>query len=169
MIKPSGPLMVEHRLIEKMVNLLKKEIIRIKKDGYLNSKFIDSAVDFFRIYADKTHHGKEEDILFKAMAKKPMSSDMKNMMDELIKDHITARLQVSALAECKNNDKAIEIMQSLIALYPPHIQKEDIMFFPKSMKLLSEEEQDAMTKEFYEFDRKMIHTKYKSVVEALSK
>ena len=60
-------------------------------------------------------------------------------------------------------------MNDLVKLYPPHIQKEDIVFFPKAMKLLTEQEQDNMTKEFYEFDRTMIHNKYKSVIESLSK
>jgi hypothetical protein len=32
---------------------------------------------------------------------------------------------------------------------------------------LSDEEDDAMLQEFWEFDRKMIHEKYMSVVEAL--
>ena len=29
--------------------------------------FIDTAVDFIRTYADRCHHGKEEDLLFKAL------------------------------------------------------------------------------------------------------
>ena len=64
---PIGLLMKEHRLIERMVGLLVKELDRTKKVNDLNPVFIDSAVDFFRTYADRTHHGKEEDILFREL------------------------------------------------------------------------------------------------------
>jgi hemerythrin-like domain-containing protein len=54
-----------------------------------------------------------------------------------------------------------------VNFYPKHIIKEDKAFFPASRKYFSNEEDDAMLREFWEFDRKMIHEKYKSVVEAL--
>ncbi|MFX0049145.1 MAG: hemerythrin domain-containing protein, partial [Candidatus Hermodarchaeota archaeon] len=62
---PIGPLMAEHRIIEKMIALMQKEIEKIKKFNKVNPLFIDTAVDFIRMYADRTHHGKEEDILFR--------------------------------------------------------------------------------------------------------
>ena len=175
MIKPSGPLMVEHRLIENMVALLKREAARIRKEDKLDLQFIDSAVDFFRTYADKTHHGKEEDILFRRMDKKLMSPELESMRKDLVRDHVLARAKVSSLAGCRKKypdsaviKEVIDIMDFLIELYPPHIQKEDIVFFPKAMKLFTEEELEAMTKEFYESDRKMIHTKYRLVIDELS-
>lgn len=48
-----------------------------------------------------------------------------------------------------------------------HIEKEDKVFFPSSRAYFSEQEDQAMLDEFREFDKKMIHEKYKSVVEAL--
>lgn len=41
------------------------------------------------------------------------------------------------------------------------------MFFPASRAYLSEEEEQAMLKEFWEFDRKMIHEKYETLVQEL--
>ena len=57
-MKPIGPLMWEHRLIEKTTRLFNDEIVRIKKQTKVNTIFIASAVDFFRTYANQTHHGK---------------------------------------------------------------------------------------------------------------
>ena len=45
----------------------------------------------------------------------------------------------------------------------------DKIFFPAAMNCLSVAEQKAMLDEFYEFDRSMIHAKYKSVVDALER
>ena len=62
---PIAPLMIEHRLIEKMIVVIRKEIDRYESEGNINPEFIDAAVDFIHVYADKCHHGKEEDILFR--------------------------------------------------------------------------------------------------------
>jgi hypothetical protein len=43
------------------------------------------------------------------------------------------------------------------------------VFFPSSRNYFSDEEDQAMLEEFWEFDRKMIHEKYKSVVEGLER
>ena len=41
------------------------------------------------------------------------------------------------------------------------------VFSPASREYFSDEEDDAMIEEFWEFYRKMIHGKYKSIVGAL--
>jgi len=67
---PIGPLMIEHRLIERMIKLMDKASKKMQKQDNADLNFIDIAVDFIKIYADRCHHGKEEDILFKALTKK---------------------------------------------------------------------------------------------------
>ncbi len=84
-----APLMIEHRLIERMLALINKEAMRIRETKVINPVFIDNAVDFVRVYADKTHHGKEEDILFRDLAQKDMTSEEKKIMGELIQEHVS--------------------------------------------------------------------------------
>ena len=50
-MKPRGPLMIEHRLIEKMFELVRKEIKRIEERQQADPIFIDTTVDFVRMYA----------------------------------------------------------------------------------------------------------------------
>jgi hemerythrin-like domain-containing protein len=57
-MKPIGPLMREHRLIEKMLQVVESRVIHIKIDHIVNPVFIDEAVDVIRTYADRAHHGK---------------------------------------------------------------------------------------------------------------
>jgi hemerythrin-like domain-containing protein len=76
-MKPIGPLMWEHRLIESMISLMRKEIITINEESEVSTAFINVTVDFFQIYADRTHHGKEEDILFRELKKKSWILDTK--------------------------------------------------------------------------------------------
>ena len=61
---PAGPLMIEHRLIEQAVSLIEKESEIIRSGGKLDLPLLTSMIDFMRIYADRCHHGKEEEILF---------------------------------------------------------------------------------------------------------
>ncbi|MFW9820408.1 MAG: hemerythrin domain-containing protein, partial [Candidatus Thorarchaeota archaeon] len=100
---PIGPLMIEHRLIEKMILLMEKEIDKMQKYAKANPLFIDIAVDFIRMYADRTHHGKEEDILFRDLNEKELSPNHTKIMDELIEEHIWARNTVGKLVEAKNH------------------------------------------------------------------
>ena len=138
--------------------------------------FVDIAIDFIRTYADRTHHGKEEDILFRELNKKTMTPEDSQIMKELTEEHLFGRQTTKALVEANNRyrkgdgsalpDIAAKL-QTLIEFYPKHIEKEDKVFFPSSRNYFTDEEDQAMLAEFWEFDRKMIHGKYQSVVEKL--
>ncbi len=172
-MKPRGLLMIEHRLIEKMLFVIDKESINIKKQGKVDPVFIDTAVDFIRTYADRTHHGKEEGILFKELESKKLSDSDRKSMEDLIGEHNRARKTVGELVDSKmryvNGDlKALEDILGhltwLIEFYPVHIRKEDDLFFPDTEKYFTPAELDLQLKEYYEFDMKMIHEKYNKVV-----
>lgn len=173
-MKPIGSLMWEHRLIEQMVALLRGEIDRITSKNTVNVILVEQAVDFFRTYADRTHHGKEEEILFRDLAQKTMSPEHRNMMDELVREHIHGRELVRKLVEAKDlyvNGYAEALphiareLKELVDFYPKHIEKEDRRFFFPCLDYLSQDEQERMLQEFRDFDRNMIHEKYRTVVE----
>lgn len=171
-----GPLMIEHRLIERMIALIKGGLAQIHSSSKVDPLFVDKAVDFIRMYADRTHHGKEEDILFRDLDKRPMSADDRRVMEELIQEHVFGRQTTKALVDAntryRNGDAAAlpeiaDKLQTLVEFYPKHIEKEDKVFFPASRAYFTEDEDQAMLMEFWEFDRKMIHEKYIAVVEGL--
>ncbi len=177
-MKPRGPLMIEHRLIEKMLNIANKELNLIKKSKKVNPIFIDTIIDFVRIYADRTHHGKEEDILFRKLEYKKLNDKDKKMMQDLVNEHINARRVVGELVEANQKYAGgesmavvtiIEKLLFLITFYPEHIKKEDKEFFPNTERYFSNKELDEMLDEFWEFDRKMIHEKYEKLYEFLLK
>ncbi len=175
-MKPRGALMIEHRLIEKVLAVIKKKLNDLSKDNF-DPLFIDTVVDFIRVYADRTHHGKEEDILFKELEKKNVVKEDTVLMNDLIEDHKQARKKVKELVEYNNEFKKgnkndfngiIEILKWLISFYPAHIKREDDTFFPDTEKYFSKEELDKMLNDFWEFDRKMIHEKYQKVYNSLA-
>jgi hemerythrin-like domain-containing protein len=54
---PVAPLMIEHRLIERMITVMGNELEHIKTSKTANPSFINTIVDFIRTYADHCHHG----------------------------------------------------------------------------------------------------------------
>ena len=171
-----GPLMIEHRLIERMLSLIKDAVAQIESTQKVDPLLVDTAVDFVRMYADRTHHGKEEDILFRDLSKRSLSAEDQRVMDELIQEHVFGRQTTKALVEAntryRNGDASAladiaDNLRTIVEFYPKHIEKEDKVFFPASRVYFTDEEDQVMLAEFWEFDRKMIHEKYKSVVEEL--
>ncbi len=146
-----GPLMIEHRLIERMLSVIKDAMAQIETTQKVDPVFVDTAVDFIRFYADRTHHGKEEDILFRELDKRSLSADDRRIMNELVEEHVVGRQATKALVD------------------PKHIEKEDKVFFPAARAYVTDSEDQAMLAEFWEFDRKMIHEKFESLVQELKK
>jgi hemerythrin-like domain-containing protein len=178
LMQARGPLMVEHRLIERMISIIKNVLIQIESTQKVDPVFVDTVVDFIHIYADRTHHGKEEDILFRDLSKRDLSAEDQQIMKKLLEDHAFARQKTKALVEAntryRNGDKSAladiaDKLRTHAQFYPKHIEKEDKVFFPASRAYFTDEEDQAMLAEFWEFDRRMIHEKYRSVVEELEK
>jgi hemerythrin-like domain-containing protein len=177
---PIAPLMIEHRLIDRMIRLMGQDIARIRDNlavdrdfAFVDGKFIDYAVDFMRTYADQVHHGKEEDILFTRLSKKSLSPEHLQTMQELLDDHRRGRQMVAALLTAKNEylsgkiealNQVLENLASLVEFYPKHIVKEDQHFFLPVMEYFTQPEKDALLAQMVEFDQKFIHTKYQKIL-----
>lgn len=174
-MKPRGPLMIEHRLIEKVIAVARQKAASTLQTDY-DPVLVETIVDFVRMYADRTHHGKEEDILFARLAPKQMEADDAQAMAGLVEEHRQARARVKEIVELNHAyrrgdtgvvPRIVELILWLAAFYPPHIQKEDSVFFPRTERYFTDAEQQEMLQAFWEFDRKMIHEKYRSVYESI--
>jgi hemerythrin-like domain-containing protein len=182
-MQPIGPLMIEHRLIERLIHLMQRELTRMKDNiavdrefAFVDPVFIDTAVDFMRTYADRCHHGKEEDILFAALAKKDLTPEQRQVMAELLEDHKWGRNTTASLVEAKNDflldregalDDLLLHLEELVIFYPRHIEKEDKQFFIPCMEYFSEAEKAQLLEQMAEIDRRMIHDKYRGIVEGI--
>jgi hemerythrin-like domain-containing protein len=73
-MKPIGSLMIEHRVIERMLTLLNHEHTKIIKEGKVDSQVIDVAVDFFTTYVNRFHNGKEERVFLESSKENRLQS-----------------------------------------------------------------------------------------------
>jgi hemerythrin-like domain-containing protein len=175
--------MIEHRLMERMIALMRCELQRIKDNvavdpefAFVDPVFIDSAVDFLRFYADRCHHGKEEDILFAAMEKKDLAPELRQTIEKLVQEHVWARETTLALVWAKEDyllvkegalENILKHLEELVDFYPRHIEEEDKRFFIPCMTYFSDAEKAEMLQAMYDFDRQMVHDKYREVVEGI--
>jgi len=173
-----GTLMREHRLIERMLWAMQSALAELGSSQRIDREFVDVAVDFMRTYADRTHHGKEEDILFRELSTRVLSAEDRRAMDELIADHAFSRQATTDLARAneryRNGDESALAtihgqLRTLCDFYPRHIEKEDKLFFPAARAYFSDDQDEAMLARFSVFDQAMIHEKYTLVVEGLEK
>jgi len=177
-MRPIDPLMAEHRVIERMIRLIGNQLDCLKQGKEPGFVFLDSAVDFMKTYADRCHHGKEEEILFRDLARKTLSGEHDKIMKELIHEHVLGRNNTLALvaagAQYAQGDVSalagmIASMERLAKFYPMHIEKEEKRFFVPCMEYFDDREKDGMLEAFWAFDKGLIHEKYSDVVEALEK
>ena len=170
---PIGPLMIEHRLIEKMINVMKGQLDHIQTGNSVSSPLIETITDFIRAYADRCHHGKEEDILFRELAKKTISSEHKRIIEQLLEEHTKGRKLTKTLVEAnqkykQGDQKALPVitdcLHALVTFYPKHIETEDKHFFLPIMAYFTKEEKDSMLAEGYEFDSNLLHEEYQKIV-----
>jgi hemerythrin-like domain-containing protein len=161
-----------------MIDVMREELKVFEKDEKLDPEFVEMAADFIRTYADRCHHGKEEDILFRELAGKKLIDEHRRTMEELMEEHRWGRKTTARLVEANKRymrgereamSAVTDCLRSLVQFYPKHIEKEDRHFFIPCMDYFTETEQQDILKEEWEFDRSLIHERYKDMVIAAEK
>lgn len=173
---PVDILVNEHKLIMQAVDVIKKKISIIEASQMIDPHGIRVVVDFFRVYADRFHHGKEEGILFRALYQKKMNESNTKVMKDLMQEHAFARKTVTALEKSNqiyvsgNKEvvkEILEILSTLSTFYPMHIEKEDNHFFYPCMEYFSPDEREQMISEFQQFNSNFTDNRYAQVVKSL--
>jgi hemerythrin-like domain-containing protein len=171
---PIGPLMIEHRLIERLVFSAKIELERLRAEKKADPGFLEMIVRFFRVYADRCHHGKEEDILFRELSRKALSPEHKGLLEELTEEHKQGRRAVTAIAAASQAYRSgqpaalseiAERLGWLVDFYPRHIEKEDKQFFIPVMDYFTREEKDAMVARGYAVDSRVFHEEFEALTQ----
>ncbi len=171
---PAGPLIAEHRLMERYLGLMRREAARIDRGEKPDRILAERLIDFFKTYAHRCHYGKEEEILFRRLYGKRISPEHKKGLDALVLDHIRERdlidrLEIAQdkfwLGETEALGEILANLKGVLKFYPRHMQREEEEFFPAGMGYFSGAELKDMLQDFAGFDRNLIHEKYRSVAD----
>jgi hemerythrin-like domain-containing protein len=174
---PIGPLMVEHRLIERLIRIMAAQLEIIQIEEKNDPVRVGKIVYFIQAYADRCHHGKEENILFRELGRKEISPEHRLIMAGLIEDHKMGRQTTTSISEAnqryqKGEEGVLPVIadgfRRLVEFYPKHIQKEDRGFFLPVMGYFNREELEAMIREGYEADSRLLHKEHEKLVAELN-
>lgn len=156
-------LMTEHENIVRFADIMKIKCCNVLEGEVVDTKLFREAIDFVRNYADKHHHGKEEQILFERMLAKlgPVAEKLVKM--GMLVEHDLGRLYMTELEaalnrydENKNTENKLDILTNMtgyIDLIKRHAGKENAVVFSFADRSLTDEDKayvDQKTKEFEE-------------------
>ena len=146
---PLQTLIAEHRLIKRWLALIPKLLKNLNLADSADRQLINQGIDFIASYADRLHHGKEEEILFVSF---DTSADI---FQVIYADHRRAReLTKAMLAALTDSDsgKLAEHLLDCATLLVEHIDKEDKVLFPWLNNRLSEIQRQEMVRQFAKAD-----------------
>ena len=162
-MKPTEILMSEHRIIEKVLARVAKACDKADAGSFDAEEFAVSLA-FFREFADKRHHGKEENKLFPAMNKHGMPMDsgpLACMLSEhdlgrsLLKT-VSDELPASRKGDEAAKKKVVSSYREYITFLTEHIYKEDNILFKMAEQVVPPQVMAELEKEFVEFDKQGI-------------
>ena len=165
---PMKKLVDEHVLIKRWLALIPGVLKNLDLQSEEDRELIREGVDFIRSYADKFHHAKEEDILFKYF------DEALDILKVIQEDHKTARNHVKAILEALDRKDKEAIVQRLSAyhkLLSEHIKKEDEIMLPWMDKQLSTSQVGELFSRFTGAEEQMGFTpkKYEDFINRLEK
>ncbi len=146
----------EHRLIVEVLDFLEEAADRMDRGDDVDPDFFLDAAEFVAGFADRCHHGKEEDILFVAMTARDMPQD-RGPVAVMLHEHEEGRAFTagfrSAAEQMKAGDEAaaadvVQHVYDYVNLLREHINKENMILFPMADQIIPEDEMQSVSRDF---------------------
>jgi hemerythrin-like domain-containing protein len=179
-MKATQQLKDEHEGVKIMLNILEQVCQELEAGGSLNKEHFDGILEFLRVFVDKCHHGKEEDLLFPALI--AVGVPKEGPIVVMLHEHEMGRRYVKAMSEAYATylatDKPtpkdiIQNGRSYISLLRDHIEKENNVLFVMADSCLSEKRQDELFEGFEKIEEERIgigkHEQFHGLLEKLSR
>lgn len=157
-------LMKEHENIVAFTKHLKGICCAVLEGADIDVQEFFECIDFARNYADKYHHGKEEQILFRFMLDNSDPATEKLVRNGMLVEHDFGRYHIgeleSALKEygdVPTTEGKLDIVAhaaSYVDLLQRHIEKEDTVCYTYALRTLSEECKRQIDEQTREFEKK---------------
>ena len=152
----------EHKLIQRYLDNLTvaQELLNVRET--VPPSVIEQSIKFAKEFMNKTHHFKEEYVLFLKLAEKK-GGDIDPQIVSLRDQHERSRGLVAKIKECLNGYKSgdevafsalAENMGYYVSLESQHLYRENHVFYPMAEKIFSADEMAEFDAEFVKIDEK---------------
>ncbi len=178
-MRPTGELMAEHRVIERMLKIVSKAADGLDGGQKADQQVFVDASDFFKNFADRCHHGKEETLLFKKLMERGLSGEV-GPISVLMREHQDGRAHVRRMSELSAKDLNVAARRELamhtrgyVSLLTQHIMKEDSVLFPLADQILTPDDQAELEKGFEKIEKEVMgagtHERYHRMIDELER
>jgi hemerythrin-like domain-containing protein len=163
-MKTTDELVKEHEGIKIMLRVLEAVSDKIKRGEKIDSGDLGGMVEFLTVFADKCHHGKEEDFLFPALEAAGIPREGGPIV-VMLNEHKKGRALIARLKEAANRYKSGEREASgefgsaaaeYVELLTQHIDKENNVLFPMANARFSAKKDDGLFKAFEKIEEERI-------------
>jgi hemerythrin-like domain-containing protein len=160
MAQPTAILRKEHEAITRMLEAAELTAGKLERNEAVRAEWLDGMSEFFSLFLDKCHHGKEEEIFFPALAKKGMPVDG-GPIGVMLHEHDEGRALAQRLRELAQaygkGDRTSGTEWAATArrytrLLHEHILKENNVLFPMAEGMLSPAEEEALAARFEQME-----------------
>jgi hemerythrin-like domain-containing protein len=179
-MKAIQDLRMEHDAVRLTLKVLERIAQKIERQGMLDDpQHMDQLLEFFTVFVDKCHHGKEEELLFPAMERAGVARD-RGPIGVMLHEHELGRECVqkmkAALPRIKTGESQaakdfVRSARDYIALLNQHIDKENNVLFPLAERQLSEATLAELSKGFDRIEEQKIgvgkHEEFHKMIDQL--
>ncbi|MGQ9800745.1 MAG: hemerythrin domain-containing protein [Candidatus Saccharicenans sp.] len=178
-MKSTEQLKKEHQAIKMMLKIM-TEIARLLETGQgADLKDLNDILEFLRIFADRCHHGKEEELLFPALESAGVPRD-RGPLGVMLSEHQSGRALIKDMDEtlsamARREERAglnfARQARAFVELLTAHIDKEDNVLYPLAEARFNQKIQKKLTQGFEKIENEMVgpgrHQEFHRLLERL--
>jgi len=163
-MNPIEHLMEEHKQIKNMLKVIHALCDKLDAGEQIPDEHLDELITFLTLFADKCHHGKEEDLLFKAMVQAGFSEES-GPIAVMLAEHRQGRAYVGEMRAAFTQHQSgkesllpnfVSNARSYANLLVDHIYKEDNILYPMAEAHLPTQVMDTLASQFEAADRDQV-------------
>ena len=159
-MRPEENLREDHGRIMKLFAAWQKILGDLDHADQAMPEALAKCINSVEVFIDRRHHGKEDEILFPAMASSK-NPETTRLIQDLRSEHQTGRSLLKAIklefkASVEPNGSPaglIQLCQRYIDLFRKHIRRENAQLLPLIKNCISTEARERIAAEFEQYDR----------------
>lgn len=148
----------EHEAILHVFDIMDKMLTTNTINEIIKLQYYSELVYFLRIFADKCHHGKEENYLFLELVKLGISN-VDELIGALVEEHVQGRNFLALMNQFVESKDIVQFNRYTVKyrdLMKEHIEKENTGLFNMADKLLDNEKQNEIYDNFERHEESVI-------------
>jgi len=170
----------EHKGVIRMLRIMDRIAESVDQGGAPDAEDLSRIVDFLRVFVDKCHHSKEEELLFPALRAEGVTS-VDGVVAGLRADHARGREAVARLdalatdiqnADRSSAEQVADVLTAYTALLYDHIVREESECFAVADRELPEDVQRSLAAGYDRIERDVVgggvHEAFHALLDRLS-